>query len=171
MDLIQLGKQIRTSRTELGLTQADLADKINVTWEMISRYERGESSPINKLEVLSNALNIPLLQLLKSAYNLMRISEGKTTPIPLVEKFPINLGETSKLYNVPQWIHEIDQEIFCINGDLVGSPSQYIFIAPDYPLTKEELVLTEKGELQHSSETTAAMHGVVVFQASKSIFY
>lgn len=54
----QVGAIIRENRKKLGLTQGQLAEKIGVTWEMISRYERGRSSALLKILELSVALNI-----------------------------------------------------------------------------------------------------------------
>ena len=64
MEYRDIGESIRKYRRRLNLTQDQLADRVGVTWEMISRYERGESSPMNKLDKLSNALNIRVTDLL-----------------------------------------------------------------------------------------------------------
>ena len=37
-----IGENIRTYRARANLTQQQLADKVGVSWEMISRYERQE---------------------------------------------------------------------------------------------------------------------------------
>lgn len=43
MDAQKLGKFIADQRKGLGLTQADLAEKLHVTDKAISRWERGSS--------------------------------------------------------------------------------------------------------------------------------
>ncbi len=45
MDPRKLGKKIRLGRVELGLTQTQLAEKINAKQKSISRYETSVSSP------------------------------------------------------------------------------------------------------------------------------
>jgi transcriptional regulator with XRE-family HTH domain len=69
MEYSDIGENIRKYRNRLDLTQEELADRIGVTWEMVSRYERGESSPMNKLEKISNALNVPITDLINNSLN------------------------------------------------------------------------------------------------------
>jgi len=54
----EIGKVIRQQRTKLGISQQALAKKVGVTWEMISRYERGRSSALQKIFELAEALEI-----------------------------------------------------------------------------------------------------------------
>ena len=50
------GKQVKALRLAKGLSQAELADLINVSDEWIRRIERGEGSPsLDTVEALSNA--------------------------------------------------------------------------------------------------------------------
>ena len=69
MDLIKIGNFICELRNKKGLTQEELAKKINVTNKAISRWERGVGLPdISLLEPLSNALDITILELLNGKY-------------------------------------------------------------------------------------------------------
>lgn len=43
MNLLYLGKTIKQLRRQLGLTQSQLAEKINVSYQQIQKYEKGES--------------------------------------------------------------------------------------------------------------------------------
>ena len=45
MDKKLLGRYIRIYRIKKGLTQAELAEMVNVAVGMIGRYERGEKAP------------------------------------------------------------------------------------------------------------------------------
>lgn len=66
MDLDGIGKFICELRTERGLTQRELAEKIGVTSKAISRWECGLGCPdISLLEPLSNELHVSILELLK----------------------------------------------------------------------------------------------------------
>jgi len=60
----KIGRNISRLRQDAGLTQQELAEKVGVTWEMISRYERGESSPMSKIEKITEALNVSSNELL-----------------------------------------------------------------------------------------------------------
>lgn len=64
MDKYDIGRNIRIARTMAGLTQRELADKLGVTWEMISRYETNKVNPFNKIQEISRILKIPLSFLL-----------------------------------------------------------------------------------------------------------
>lgn len=69
MDLIKIGNFICELRNKKGLTQEELAKKINVTNKAISRWERGVGLPdISLLEPLSNALDITILELLNGKH-------------------------------------------------------------------------------------------------------
>ena len=60
-----IGENIRIYRERAHLTQQELADKIGVSWEMISRYERSASSPLKKIGAIANALNVYMSTLLE----------------------------------------------------------------------------------------------------------
>ncbi len=67
MDLTTFGTFLRQRRTELGLTQAELAHKLNVTDKAISRWERGKGYPeVTLLEPLAKALGLSLVELMQS---------------------------------------------------------------------------------------------------------
>lgn len=55
-----IGEAIRRKRKELGLTQEELAQRLGVTWEMVSRYERGESITITRLMQLIEVLGLDI---------------------------------------------------------------------------------------------------------------
>lgn len=57
----------------MGMTQAELAEKINVTDKAVSRWERGLGFPdINTLEPLADALGIEVVELMRSEINTER---------------------------------------------------------------------------------------------------
>ena len=56
-----IGARIAALRKERNLTQARLAESIDVTTETISRLERGVSMPsLKTLERISNVMDVPL---------------------------------------------------------------------------------------------------------------
>lgn len=66
MDAHKLGRFIAENRKAKGMTQRDLAIKIEVTDKAVSRWERGMGFPdISTLEPLAEALDVSLLELIK----------------------------------------------------------------------------------------------------------
>lgn len=60
----QLGNSIRERRTELGLTQAQLADTCGVSRKTVNTVENGVFTPSTLLALkLSRALSVPVEQL------------------------------------------------------------------------------------------------------------
>lgn len=67
MDAKEFGAFILQRRKELSLSQAALAEKLNVTAKAVSRWERGVGFPdIKLLEPLAEALGITLIELMQS---------------------------------------------------------------------------------------------------------
>lgn len=63
---MQLGKRISEKRKEIGMTQAELADKMHVTRQTVSRWEAGTVYPdIEKVVELANVLETSCDYLLK----------------------------------------------------------------------------------------------------------
>jgi len=127
----RIGLQIKKARLESQMTQADIAKKIGVTWEMISRYENGKSSPRKNLEKIAEVLKKPIQYffgveeapisdeikrltdlLIKKGSNLQQSVE-----VPLVETlegFDINkaIKLTKQIYSCPTWIINNFKNIF-----------------------------------------------------------
>jgi transcriptional regulator with XRE-family HTH domain len=62
--IMDLGEAIRLRRTELGMSQADLAKAADVDTRQIRRYEAGEQQPLFTVAVaIAAALGIPLTEL------------------------------------------------------------------------------------------------------------
>ena len=70
MDNVQTGRLIAELRKKQGLTQQQLADKLNLSNKTISKWESGSGSPdISNLPVLAEALGISVDELLKGKIN------------------------------------------------------------------------------------------------------
>jgi transcriptional regulator with XRE-family HTH domain len=144
MEYRYIGENIRKYRNRLDLTQDQLADKVGVTWEMISRYERGESSPLNKLDKLAKALGIPVTTLIDD--NIVNNYE-----IPLFIKVPqhfsFDRNNTTVYYNCPKWLIKLDPAVFVVDTELVEinnllpKENGYIFISPNTNVKDSDLVL------------------------------
>lgn len=58
---IEIGRAIRNRRRELGLTQEDLAEQIEVTSRQIFRYEHGVNKlHVKQLQAIAHALDTPI---------------------------------------------------------------------------------------------------------------
>lgn len=81
MDTVKIGKFIKEQRTQLNMTQKELADKIGCTDKAISRWETGKGMPdISFLMPLANELNITLNELL-SGEKIVSEEMKKTEPV------------------------------------------------------------------------------------------
>ena len=70
---MEIGKQIRKHRTELKLSQDDLADKVYVTRQTISNWENDRNYPdIRSLVLLSNVFGVSLDILVKGDLEQMK---------------------------------------------------------------------------------------------------
>ena len=86
MDNVQTGKLIAALRKQQGLTQQQLADKLNLSNKTISKWESGSGSPdISNLPVLAEALEISVDELLKGELNNL---EGENNCSPQKEFTP-----------------------------------------------------------------------------------
>ncbi len=123
MEQNYIGENIRIYRERAKLTQQQLADKIGISWEMISRYERNESSPVHKLNGLSKALSVSKSQLLEK-----HIPERYCSleyKIPLFITFPqsnrFHPNQTNYFYLCPEWLLKTDRECIAIDTSLIES--------------------------------------------------
>lgn len=65
MDVVKIGTFIKTQRTELNMTQKDLAEKIGCTDKAISRWETGKGLPdMSFIIPLSKELNVSINEIL-----------------------------------------------------------------------------------------------------------
>ena len=63
-----VGSNIRTCRTDAGLTLEKLAEKADLSWPYLSEIERGrENISLDKLARLAKALNVSLSKLVENA--------------------------------------------------------------------------------------------------------
>ncbi|WKZ31486.1 MAG: helix-turn-helix transcriptional regulator [Candidatus Dojkabacteria bacterium] len=148
-----IGEQIRKYRKRLGLTQQQLGKEIGVSWEMISRYERGASSPLAKINKLAEALSVGPVDLLTEVQSSVR--EGTlSSQIPLFTTIPRGFDFSNKVgyyYSAPEWIIQTDKEAFAIDPTIVEAKNVQIsgngplFISPTSQPTEGDLVVYKDG--------------------------
>ena len=60
----KVGKRIKKARKDLGITQEELADRVDMHYTTISRIETGDSNPpVQTIAKIAKALKIPLSEL------------------------------------------------------------------------------------------------------------
>ena len=95
MDAAKVGKTISFLRKEAGLTQNELAKRLNITDKAVSRWERGCGTPdISLLTKLSSALNTDIKTILSSD----SISIGSKCKGLLILKYPEGITASSFFY-------------------------------------------------------------------------
>ena len=64
-DTMKFGKALSTLRKQADMTQNEVADKLNLSRQAISKYERGESFPdISVLVMIAELFHVTLDQLI-----------------------------------------------------------------------------------------------------------
>ena len=81
---MDLGKKIRAHRDELGLTQAELADKLGLTYSSVSQWESGRATPRTPiLRQLADLFNTTVADLMGEDTTESAIS-GTSRMVPLL---------------------------------------------------------------------------------------
>lgn len=152
MKLKDIGRQIRNYRQIREMTQQQLAEKLGVRWEMVSRYERGITSPMSRIGEISEALDVGISELLQNSNNPNSLYDGDhSARIPLYtsipEKFNFVDTQTQYVYSAPEWILKIDKEAFVIESSIVKInatrlyPTGPIYISPNTKPDTDDLCL------------------------------
>ena len=156
MEYSYIAENIKRYRERANMTQQQLADKVGVSWEMISRYEREESLPCKKLDEISKALNVPKSLLLEKhvpdKYSSMDYKIPLFLHIPLSNKF--TSSQTNYYYVCPEWILKRDKECIAIDTSLIDSNEEnfkmngVIYVSKQIkPQRNDRVVVRENGRL------------------------
>ena len=89
MDVVKIGAFIKTQRTELNMTQKELAEKIGCTDKAISRWETSKGLPgMSFIIPLSKELNVSINELLtgEKIINETVTLEGKEIVAEIIKK-------------------------------------------------------------------------------------
>lgn len=137
---IQIGTFIRDMRTERGMTQQQLADRLGITDKAVSKWERNICCPdITLLRPLADALGVTVTELLSGS------REAEEAPEPAVEDIvvsAISYSETARRKNGAAdwrlWVFAgltggcLVAALVCMICDLVMSGT-YTWSLPVYP--------------------------------------
>ena len=136
-----IGENIKIYRERQKLTQQQLADKIGKTWEMISRYERGVSSPLNQLESLAKALNTTPSELLNDITEKGIKLNFNKVPLFTNNSRDFKKEETYLYYNTPDWILSLNPNVFAIDMKVIDNSNGVVFVSPDSEININDMVL------------------------------
>lgn len=117
----QVGKRILDFRKEKNMTQTELADELDVSFQAVSNWERGNSMPdISKLPQLADLFGCSLDELLGGKSELLRsaVNDGIQE---YVENNDIPREELEAAVPVlkPDQLHSIAEGILLKNGDKI----------------------------------------------------
>ena len=108
-----LGYKIAQKRKDLGMTQIDFADKLNVTRQTVSRWEAGTVMPdIDKIGDIAATLGVSCDYLLKDDVN-----EETSTGAPGVSR--LLTAFTGKLVKLNFFDDEADIDLYNVNCRIV----------------------------------------------------
>lgn len=150
MEQNYIGENIRIYRERANLTQQQLADKVGITWEMISRYERNESLPFRKLDGISRALDVPKSQLVErhtpQRYSVMDFKVPLFTTFPKSNRF--YPSHTNYYYVCPEWIFLRDRNCIAIDSSLINNQENGVmYISKDIKPNTNDYVLVNNGNV------------------------
>jgi len=142
-----IGENIKIYRERQKLTQQQLADKIGKTWEMISRYERGVSSPLNQLDSLAKALNTTPSDLLNDITE--RGIKLNFNRVPLFTTYvkDFKKEDTYLYYNTPDWILSLDPEVFAVDMKAIDGSNGVVFVSTNSEININDMVLIREDNL------------------------
>lgn len=114
MDQIKMGKFISELRKEKGLTQKDIGEKLNITDNSVSKWERGINAPdIYYLGPLSEILGVSVKELLKGEKNARKKKKKADN-----RKVILETKKLSKNFGKKEILKSIDMTIY--EGDIIG---------------------------------------------------
>lgn len=117
---MDLGKKIRAHRDELGLTQAELADKLGLTYSSVSQWESGRATPRTPiLRQLADLFNTTVADLMGEDAAEAAIS-GTSRMVPLLGFAhmgePCDEGDLADEVEVPASIAEAHPRGFMVHA-------------------------------------------------------
>ena len=92
----EIGEKIKKRRRELKLSQEELAEILDVTYQQIQRYENGTNKlNVENIQMVAEALSMPLSYFFES-YNSPLITEEKSSHLSSKEKNLLKLFKKIK---------------------------------------------------------------------------
>ena len=110
-----VGEMIKDLRKKAGLTQGELAKKMNVSASHISQYECGQRNPsINQLKKFADALNVTLDNFITCRIDAIKENSEKADPDIISQFSQTEFSE--KLAHIGYRLKETDTKIVLIDN-------------------------------------------------------
>ncbi|MCL2037378.1 MAG: helix-turn-helix domain-containing protein [Oscillospiraceae bacterium] len=143
------GKRISKLRRNSDMTQVELADKLNISYQAVSNWERGESMPdISKLPELAMIFGVSIDEILGSAGQakiVEKVSCGKISEVSIDENIRTDdIVKTAHLLK-PTQIDKLVKE--CKNGFDIGELCSIAPFVSQEVLDEVALKICENGEV------------------------
>lgn len=118
-DIMKLGKNISARRKALGMTQMELADKLGISYQAVSNWERGQTAPdISKLGEIAEILNCSIDELLgsqRTAEVIKQVEEQVENP----DITPQELADVAPILK-PEQVDRTFGSVFSKLGDTIS---------------------------------------------------
>lgn len=131
-DMQQMGIRISNLRKAAQLTQTELADRLGISFQAVSNWERGLSMPdISKLAELASLLNVTVDALLGG-------EPGGQTVRRLLEKQPAGDVPVGEIQEIAPILHT--DQVETLLGDTAGKPIDADAIASLAPYLSQSFI-------------------------------
>ena len=95
----EIGKRIKNRRRELKISQEQLAEILDVTYQQVQRYENGTNKlNVENVQTIATALSVPLSYFFESYKSPAPVEEKQPHLTPIENKL---LGHFRKIKNKP----------------------------------------------------------------------
>lgn len=130
MDTKEFGSFIAEQRKAAGMTQKELAEKLNVTDKAVSRWENGHGYPdIETLDSLASALGLSLLELMHSKKNESDSVTVEEASKAVSETIQMNIGDRRRERKSTVAILAVSLLIVLVLSLFKGTPAGWIVAA------------------------------------------
>ena len=104
MDLVKIGECLRDLRKEKGLTQEQLAEKLNVSRRTVSRWETGSNTPdLDVLLQLADIYEVDLRSLLNGETIRERMTDETKETVQQIAIFDQEIIKHEKARKIRMW--------------------------------------------------------------------
>jgi transcriptional regulator with XRE-family HTH domain len=117
-----IGKNIKLARQATDMSQKQLAQKLGVSWEMISRYENGRSNALNRLSEIAMILS-KNLDFFLTSHELDAKPSNDNVPFlfELKDSMEESLHRYDVTYSLPEWVIKNYSKVFVLKLKNISS--------------------------------------------------
>lgn len=157
---VQIGNRIAACRKHCGLTQAELAEKLNYSDKAVSKWERGESLPdVMTLVLLAQQLGVTVNDLV-----------GEAVPVPAKEEQAVPIKRVNKnviqmLVSLLVWFVALLAYVVCSS---FGVPRSWVGFV--YAVPANAIVLLSLRSAWHKYRLNHLLVSLIVWGSLASVY-